>query len=126
MSSRLKVLTKLPLRGEAEAIATVVASGEMSLRLAVEQVSQIKVPKFSMEMVRHLDEVARSRAQPQRGSDDLVDRYWLAARLCEFGLAEKHRPFCRYCFRTVQSRKTKGHKRFCSEHASDGDRGAYL
>lgn len=126
MAARLKVFSKLPLRGEAEVVSGVVASGDMSLNLAVEQLAQVEVPKFPLEMVRHLDELARSLAQPQRVADDLVDRYWLAARLCEFGIAEKHRPFCRYCFRTVQSRKTKGHKRFCSEHASDGERGAYL
>ena len=126
MAARLKVFSKLPLRGEAEAVATVVASGEISLSGAVEQLTQLNFPKLSLEIVRHLDELARLRAQPLSGVDEFVDRYWVAARLCEFGVADKHRPFCRYCFRTVQSRKTKGHKRFCSEHASDGERGAYL
>jgi hypothetical protein len=126
MASRLKVFTKLPLRGEAGEIAGFAASEAMSLSVAVEQLAQIKVHKFSLEMVRHLDELARLRGQAQLEIDEFVDRCWLAARLCELGLADKHRPFCRYCFRTVQSRKNKGHKRFCIDHASDGDRGAYL
>lgn len=126
MASLFNAYTKLPLRSEAEAIAGLVGSGEISLNEAVAQLGQIKVTKLSLEMVRLWDEQARLRAQQQQGGDEFVDRWWLAARLCEFGLAEKHRPFCRYCFRTVQSRTNKRLKQFCTEHASDRDRGAYL
>jgi hypothetical protein len=122
----LNAYTTLPLRGEAGVIAGLVASRAISLCEAVAQLGQIKATKFSLEMVRMWDEQARLRAQHQQGGDEFVDRWWLAARLCEFGLAEKHRPFCRYCFRTVQSRTNKRLKQFCPEHASDGDRGAYL
>lgn len=126
MASQFNAYTKLPLRGEAEVIAGSVASGEMSLSEAVAQLGQIKATKLSLDMVRLWDEQARLRAQQQEEGDEFVDRWWLAARLCEFSLAEKHRPYCRYCFRTVESRTNKRLKQFCPEHASDGDRGAYL
>jgi hypothetical protein len=126
MASVFNTYTTLPLHSEAGTIVGLVASGEMSLSEAVGQLGQIKATKFSLEMVRTLDEQARLHAQHQQGGDEFVDRWWLAARLCEYGLAEKHRPFCRYCFRTVQSRTNKRLKQFCPEHASDGDRGAYL
>ena len=81
----------------------------------VGDVSHMDFAEPSLDLVRNLDVMARQRV---RADLEGAECLWLLARLVEYVLSMKHRPFCKFCFRTVAVRSNGRLKDFCPMHAS--------
>jgi hypothetical protein len=112
------LLKGLPrLSEEAMALLTEASEFTKSKQLTglVGDVSHMDFAEPSLDLVRNLDVMARQRV---RADLEGAECLWLLARLVEYVLSMKHRPFCKFCFRTVAVRSNGRLKDFCPMHAS--------
>lgn len=126
----LATLRRLDLSLEAKAMLQQIdGRGEADIHHFLSMHLDQDMHSIDLTVVRQLHERARTEAYRSDLLVFRVEQFWLLARISEFIASANHRPFCKYCYRTVAIRRNGRLKELCPEHASDsdaGNRGGYL